>query len=383
MPSYYADFIYTPKQWVGEHILILDEEGTVLDLRSGLPQDADIIVEGALCPGLINAHCHLELSALRGKIDQGTGMAGFISQLQGERNSISPEIEQEEITKAIEEAYRSGTQAIGDVCNTGKTAALKREYSHIGFINFVEVFGLDAGRLPGIKQHLEEVLDLFEGLKVYPTLHAPYSVSAELRDFIYKKFSGPFSIHLLESSAERGWVEKRSGPLLDLFRAMGLNFERRATRDLLDYILLGHSGNRTLWIHLLEAREDELKRLSQLGEDTFFCLCPRSNKFIHSKMPTGSLFKDYEDLICLGTDSLASNYNLDLWEEVLSLLEVWPEIGLHTAIKFTTTNAARALGIEDQFGIFKPGTNPGLIQVSGFDKEKLNLAPETRINRLK
>lgn len=363
MPLISADAIYTPQGWATDRVLDLTAEGEVRTLRPRQPGEAVAQHRGLLVPGWVNAHCHLELTALGGKIDEATGMTGFIGQLFRARAQLSGEKLQAGVQEGLAYLAQTGTAAVGDISNLPVSAEPKRQsslYSH----TFIELLGLApaeaAERLAQGRQLAQSFADLPHSL----TPHAPYSTSAELFRQIYASGSDRFSLHLLESAAETELFNSGRGPFLDFYHRLGLPFAPFADRDPQKHALQDAPVNIPLiLVHLTELPDTEVANLVSALPQAWFCLCPRSNWFIHRRQPAVEAWAAHPDRVCLGTDSLASNYSLDLWEEVRWLQERYPSLGLHKVIRWATTNGAQALGIAKKFGTFAPASKPGVLLI--------------------
>ncbi|RZM04308.1 MAG: amidohydrolase, partial [Pedobacter sp.] len=141
-----ADTIFDGYRFLpGNKVLICNAAGSVEAIVDDADAGDDIaIIEGMLSPGFINTHCHIELSHLKGKIPEHTGLVNFVQQVMSGRESSAPE-QILAMQQAADELYESGTVAIGDICNTADSIALKR-HSHLHWHNFIELSGfVDAG----------------------------------------------------------------------------------------------------------------------------------------------------------------------------------------------------------------------------------------------
>ena len=125
----------------------------------------------------------------------------------------------------------------------------------------------------------------------------------------------------------------------------------------------------------------ELRKNRSL-DNTFFVLCPNSNLYIENELPPVDLFKEENVNICLGTDSLASNHQLSILAEMITVQRFFPLVSLGELIKWGSLNGARALKLEDQFGSFEPGKKPGVNLVTGLDLNNLRLTGNSRVKRL-
>ncbi|MEO0896177.1 MAG: amidohydrolase family protein [Bacteroidota bacterium] len=364
-----AEYIFHPDTWLQQHVLEVNEEGTILDLRPIVPGEQAEDMGTYLVPGFVNAHCHLELSYLEGKISRGTGMSNFAASVIKSRGMYQEDLAQEAVEKAIKKAYESGVVAFGDIANGGLTAPAKKEWQDlISFHTYIELLGLAREKANEIMENGLHLLEEFEYASL--SLHAPYSISPSLKQAVYQT-KGPFSIHLLESKHEIELFQHGSGPMKEFYDRFGIPFSPFPFSNPLTYITEGlPTDTSVLWVHLLEASPSQLETLGQLG-NSHFCLCPKSNVYIHEKGPDILQFLPYSDRICLGTDSLASNDSLSIWEEVLWIRQYFPSVDFHQLIRWASYQGAQALGM-DHLGSFQAGTRPGILTISGTTCQPIN-----------
>jgi len=142
--------------------------------------------------------------------------------------------------------------------------------------------------------------------------------------------------------------------------------------------------NQLLLVHNTFTKKEDLDELKKLrtAENTFFVLCPNSNLYIENQLPPVSLFRDENLNICLGTDSLASNHELSVLAEMITLQMYFPEIKLEEFIEWATINGAKALQIEDIYGSFEVGKKPGVNLISGIDFKTMKLTEKSKVKRL-
>jgi len=373
MPLISADAIYSPQGWVRDQALWVDDTGRILGWRPlpGLDRAALRHLDGLLVPGWVNAHCHLELSALRGHIDEATGMAGFIGQLFRARAGLSPAALTEACAEALRSLAQTGTAAVGDISNLPLSAAPKAAQDDVYVHTFIELLGLDPAeaeaRLAGGQAQAQAFADLPHSL----TPHAPYSTSEALLRLIYQQQEPRYSLHLLESQEEVELFAFGGGPLAHFYREIGLPFQPFTQTDPLRHALRDLPPQHpTLLVHNVELPPARLAHLAAQRPQTWFCLCPRTNWYIHRRQPTVAAFAQLTDRICLGTDSLASNHDLDLFGEVQALQRAFPSLPLHRLLRWATTCGAEALGIAKKFGTFVPYSQPGVLWLKGVETQQ-------------
>lgn len=340
---------------------------SVLPRHAGAPVDR---VRGVVFPGLVNAHTHLELSAMRGKVPGGRGFVAWVDHLVTTRTEAAPEDDEEAIAREVDELVRGGTVAVGDVSNTLRPAALLSRRG-IGGAVFHEVFGVDREtvmrRIEGLRAELADGLPWPEKDLAYaPAPHTLYTLHPDAATTLLESAHRRglrTSLHLAEHAAERRAIESGDGPIpewLERRVRMTRAWPRRPLFDVAHDVGALRPG--VLLVHLTDARPDELQRVAAGGATAV--LCPRSNLFIEGRLPPLHAILEAGLEPALGTDSLASNGSLDVLAEARALAERFPTVPSWQLVKMATWNGARALGRED-LGRVAKGTRPGLYAVEG------------------
>ena len=376
-------------------VLFLDDNGTVLDMfeqGENFHEKAGVeFYSGILAPGFVNAHCHIEFSHLYHKLEENTGLAGFIGQINRLRHA-----REEEVQKAMQVADRrmwaEGIAAVGDVSNSNLSLSTKLK-SKIRYHTFVEVFGVHPSRAARAFEAAQAVQTEFveNGLSASIVPHSPYSVSVPLFRKIEKnaiRQQSILSIHNQESEEEIQFLRDGTGPLADHIRNnLGIDTSqwnpngKSSIETALNFL---PSENRLLLVHNTFTHEQDIRELDarRSKENTFLVLCPNSNLFIENELPPVSLFRQYDLNLSIGTDSLASNHRLSILQEMITLQERFPEIKLEELIGWACRNGARALGFDKEFGCFEKGKQPGVNLLTGVDMKNLKLTPNSRVKRL-
>jgi cytosine/adenosine deaminase-related metal-dependent hydrolase len=312
-----------------------------------------INLPGVIIPGLVNAHTHLELSPFKGSIAENTGIAGFILELQRIRRQTSIN-HATAISNALNEMKADGIIAVGDIDN-GAAWMTEKESSGIRFHHFFETLGVSASAAPGIftsalqKAHAFGP-DIQNRISITP--HAPYSCSRRLiEQCLYGSFNDnkPLSVHLLESEEELAFMQKRSGKLAEMLIQFGISpdtFDREAS-DSVDHVLpRANRKGPLIFVHnTLLNTEHQIERLLPYRNQIFICLCTRANQFIEKRLPDIELFIRKGFNICLGTDSLASNYSLSIRDEMNFIRQNFPSVPELEIIRWASVNGLRALGL--------------------------------------
>jgi cytosine/adenosine deaminase-related metal-dependent hydrolase len=359
--------------------VVLDESGTILD--AGRAEDivsrhAGATVErvrGVLLPGLVNAHTHVELSGLRGKVTGGSGFVPWIDRMMGIRASEHPEDDSGAIEQAAAELEAFGTSAIGDVTNTLSTAhALARH--GIGGIVFHEIARLDSPRAFARLAEMKSEYEASEAdwpstdLAYAPAPHTVYTTHPDAIRAVLamsRERGVRTTVHLAEHPAERTFLLEGRGPFVNFARKMGFAIEgfpvpHRGPVDVASD--LGLLSPDVLLVHLTDIRARELDAVVASGAPVV--LCPRSNLFIEVKLPPLVEMLNAGLLPALGTDSLASNLSLDVLAEAKALSERFPSVPKGVLTDMATAAGARALGRAD-LGRLVKGLRPGVLAVRG------------------
>lgn len=320
---------------------------------------------GVLIPGYVNAHCHLELSHLRGIIPSGTGLIDFITGVISLRD-FDQEIINEAISTADQEMQANGIVAVGDISNATDTILTKLE-SPIHYHTFVEYFDLwqsdNQEQLTNYNRVFGEFFDSL-GHRVSKVPHATYSVSDHLFDLLnHQDGNSPISIHNQEVLAEDEFIKNGSGAFCDFYKKMGLSLENIKARNATS---LQHTISRlnpqrnTLLVHNTMTQEEDITVALNWSPNVYWVTCPNANLYIENRLPDYKSFMSQEVNMCIGTDSLSSNWQLSIFEEMRTIKRYQSTIPDVDLIQWATLNGAKALGIDDQYGRIVAGTSPGL-----------------------
>jgi cytosine/adenosine deaminase-related metal-dependent hydrolase len=370
-------------------IITTDDDGTirsVTDTGGDLKEEQSTeFYNGVIIPGLINCHCHLELSHMKDVIPAGTGLGAFLMNVNRLRSSTNRDLETA-IGEENARMAREGIVAVGDICNTADTFAVKKQ-SQIKYISFLEVFGID----PALSEkRIADVVNLAKIAKsnclpysIVP--HSVYSLSASLLRRVkdLTRNNDVTTVHFMESDDETAFISSRKGPIAESYiNLLGKLPEPEGITGHTETVLneITESGSLIL-VHCTVTGEQEIKALSQ-RKRLYYCLCPGSNLYISGKLPPVNLLTEHDCKIVLGTDSLSSNTALSLLEEMKILQFNFTALTLKEITGWATLNGAEALGLSDWAGSIEPGKRPGLILLENVDLDQLKLKPETTSVRL-
>ncbi len=396
MPKFSAHCIYpvtSPPLPFG--IIETDNDGTILKIRDtgGKPvEEAGLeFHNGIIVPGFINAHCHLELSHLKGLIPENTGLTEFVTFVTKIRN-IDPEEIRSAILNADSSMQSEGIVAVGDISNTADTAEIKKT-SPIRYHTFLEVYGFDPTTAQSRFNEVFNLSSFFFNLSPFAfrlsTLspHSPYSVGTTLWQLLrdHPELTRRISIHHAESEEERELLERGTGPMADAFRRQGFDLTQIPPNAKDIFALLNEylPDSDVLLVHNLTCppvnrKSSIVNRKSSIS----YVLCPSSNWYIHRRLPDFAGFAQSGETVCLGTDSLASNHRLSIVEEMRMVQGNAPELSFEIILRWATQNGAVALGMEKEIGSLEKGKNPGLVAIKNFDLKNGKLLPGSRAQRL-
>ena len=335
----------------------------VFENRNEVPQKKLEVFEGILCPGFVNAHCHLELSHLLGKAEKGKGFLDFIGAIQ-QRDSYTAIEKQIAINKAEQQMITNGIVAVGDICNTTDTLSQKQK-SNLKYYNFIEVFGVKDDLVKQIISDAKYIRNQFRkvGQKATISPHAPYSVPPKLMEEIKNSFSNEdelMTIHMQETKHENELFEHKRGSFYNWLKELNASPEVWNNRTKSNSVLEELENKKMLLVHNTFAKKKNIS-------DNYYCTCPKANLYIENALPDYSIFD--ADKLCVGTDSLASNNSLSILEE-LNIIQENSNFDLNTLLKIACKNGAEALGFE-KLGTFEKRKIPGVNLI--FDLNELKV----------
>ena len=357
--------------FLADGMLSIDHNNKIAEVGQNLIADGIDVeyFEGALCPGFINTHCHLELSHLKGKVSQKTGIHNFIVELQKVRNA-SEEEKLEAIKLGNSEMSAAGIVAVGDISNGDATLKTKLK-SSIFYHTFVELFGFRTHLADSIFEQGLQLKETYTQVGLQSTIvpHSPYSVSEKLFENIAKaKNNTPICIHNQESKAENDMFQSANGHLVDMMKDFGNDlsqFKETGKSSLQSYLNRLPSHTPLLLVHNTFTTEQDIRAAEKEHNNLYWCFCPKANLYIEGQLPNIPQFIEKGVKCTLGTDSLASNDTLSIWEEIQTIQHHFPKIPLETLIKWGSLNGAEFLGIESEFGSFEQGKTAAINWIKG------------------
>ena len=381
MKRFTAEYIYTLAGEPLRHAFVeVEKDGTIL--RVGRCPEDEVVDGGIICPGFVNAHCHVELSYLRGKFRKGTGMAGFIDQINELRDTSSYEEKVAALQAAMDHMWDQGVVAMADISNCADSFAVKA--SHPMYTRtFLEVFGAVPADFLQVMDDVRALQDQARayGLDAAPTPHSCYTTSPELLSASSAAGleDGFLSFHSEESEEEEEMMMYGRGPMWDNRVRNGIPTPPVTGTSSLEYFLqrLRAAGLRepvqghVLLVHECCLTPEGAAAARKMLAHPFLAVCPLSNLFIHKTLPPIPVMRESGIPICVGTDSLSSNDTLDMMAELRCLQQAFPEISLQELLTWACLNGARFLGKEDVLGSIEPGKKPGLVRMLNNTSERL------------
>jgi aminodeoxyfutalosine deaminase len=329
-----------------------------------------------ILPALVNAHTHLELSWMRGRVPPGDTMPAWAARLISERqrgdsiqqrSTVGADFRRDAIAGAIEEARASGTGLIGDVANTLEACG-PLAGSRLSATVFFELLGFRAADPAGLVAAARDRLAALPSsnrLKWAIAPHAPYSVSPNLFRAIAAATAGrPLSVHLGESPEEIRFLRDGRGPWRDLLERIGAWSPEWVAPECgcVEYMRrLGVLTDRLIAVHGVQFNDDELQQLASCGATVV--TCPRSNRWTGAGVPPIGRFYRSGVRVALGTDSLASVENLNLFSEMVVVRRLCPDIPAGHILKSATLEGAVALGFGRELGSISPGKRAELLAI--------------------
>ena len=390
MTKHTADWIYPVKGApIKNGVIVLDDDGKILALDNYAAHDPASAQHhvGVIVPGFINTHCHLELSHMKGLVPTGSTLIPFITGVVTKRNAPPLKIRQA-IDRAEKEMIKNGIVAVGDISNTTDTFSKKAE-NNLLYCTFAEVFDfLQTENSEAVfSKNAEEVygkLSLTGNSTKNFVPHAPYSVSKRLFELINAhNATGTVSIHNQETQAEQDLFLQENGAFYDFYARFGVSLEKFKSdkKTPIHYAMANmNPALRTLFVHNTLTSREDIQAAHQWSDMVFWATCPNANLYIENRLPNYKFFIEENARMTIGTDSLTSNWQLSVLDEMKTIQRFQSYIDFDTLLKWATINGAQALGFDTTLGSICVGKTPGLNLINlGNDKI---LRPSTRVKKI-
>jgi cytosine/adenosine deaminase-related metal-dependent hydrolase len=381
-----ADYLFNGAQIQNSgQVLITDIKGKIVNIVNKNEAGEGVeILNGILSPGFINAHCHLELSHLKNTIPQKTGLVDFVIKV------ISGRHPHDEILNAIKNAetqmLQEGIVAVGDICNNS-LSLLQKEKKKLHYYNFIETSGWNPEvaqlRFEKSKFYYDEFIEKELNASIVP--HAPYSVSGTLWGKITPLFSGKVvTIHNQETKHEDQFFLKGSREFVKMYKLMKIDnsfYIPKKVRSVETYFKNFSKASSVILVHNTYTKQEDVDYVNQNkspDQIVSFCLCPNANLYIENTLPPVEMLLQNKCNIVVGTDSLASNHQLSILEELKTIGKNFTHIKTETLLQWATINGAKALQMDDTLGSFKKGKKPGVVLITNVTNKKFNQSSKAR-----
>src|SRR6266581_9561195 len=333
----------------GDTVLAVGPRAEV-EARHGRSEHLDAI----LLPALVNAHTHLELSHLQGRIQGGEGLPAWVHLLVATR-AEAPDAGHV-LADVMYDLADAGVAAVGEVSNTLAALPHLTRAGLVGTV-FHEVFGFSERRIEATLASARELRARSPapgpGLRIAPSPHAVYST--HLRVLAELLRAGPASIHLAEDPAERLFCSTGAGPFAAMNRAFGGPSLPPLGRSAVA-VVAPHLGPSSLAVHAVDLDEEDVALLARSGATVV--LCPRSNLHIGGKLADLPRLLAAGIPLAIGTDSLASSHSLAPLAELAALLRGFPQVTPERLLALAWNGAAVGA---PAVGRLAPGAAPGVI----------------------
>ncbi len=354
---------------IANAVVVVDDEGILKYVgdRNQMPA-CDVeqsFPNHAILPGLVNAHTHLEFSNLKKPLgNPGIEFTQWIAKVVGYRRDQqhTDQSKHQIIQSGIQESLSHGVVAIGEIATSPVQSS---HYSNNGgclLSVFEETLGADKGDYDTKIAKLESNLQHLKTANTIPGLspHAPYSVPLELLQRIVRvaeKNQTTVAMHIAETVDEREFIAKRSGRLVEMLEQFGVwRPNMYPTNDSVLKILKTLArAQRSLVIHGNYLTDEELDFVRSVKQRMSIVFCARTHAFFgHLDYPMAEILERGINL-AVGTDSRASNPDLNLMNELKEIRRRFPDVSAETILRMGTIHGASALGIADRVGTLECG----------------------------
>ncbi len=354
-----------------------EADGSII--RTGRCEDGETVMDGAVVPGFVNAHCHVELSHLHRKFVKGTGMAGFIDQINALRDWAGREKKQELVKEWMDLMWKRGVTAMADISNDDSSFDIKASHP-LYTRTFLEVFGSEPEMCDGVMADvtaLNAVADA-AGIDAAPTPHSCYTMSPRLlsESAAAGLAKGWLSYHSQESMEEEELLRSGSGAMYENRKRSGMSTPPVTGESSLKYFIDRLAAAKPapydeniLLVHNVCLAQDDIDAARKVMNNVWWAICPLSNIFIHNALPPVPLMRKNGLAITVGTDSLSSNDDLDMVKELACIHKNFPEVPMSEILTWACLNGAAFLGKDDVTGSLSEGKKPGIVLVRNVDAE--------------
>ncbi len=355
----------------GGSITICSGRIDAVDPRRARSADIDL-GNAAILPGFVNAHTHLDLSGLRGRTPPATDFVTWLRAVIGQRRQQEPSQTQGDIQRGLDECLATGTTLMGDIAAAGQSWEILAKATCRSVV-FYELLGLSK---PRAHQSWAAACAWLRSLPASPRCrpgispHAPYSVRASLFKAarrLAKERDMPMAVHVAESAAEVELLAERKGSMVPFLEELGVYDPSGLVEALPSLVRFIGGFRRGLVVH-----GNYLRAPADVHQGMSMVYCPRTHHaFGHPHYPLTEFLRSGV-CVALGTDSLASNPDLSLFNEARFVRQHYEEVSSNEILRMATLSGAEALGWGQETGSLTPGKAADLVIVAMPDREAAN-----------
>lgn len=374
-----ASFVYTletPEPIRNGFVEYDPADGRIV--RVGGCEPGEEVARGAIVPGFVNSHCHIELSHLHKKFRKGTGMAGFIDQINALRDWAGADVKARLTREWMDKMWNDGVSAMADISNDDSSFNVKASH-RLYTRTFLEVFGSEPEMCDGVMEEVRSLKDVADkaGIDAAPTPHSCYTMSPQLLSASAAAGleSGYLSYHSQESQEEEDLLISGTGAMYENRKRSGMSTPPVTGESSLKYFIdrLADAkpapyDEHILLVHNVCLSQSDVDAAKKVMKNVYWAICPLSNIFIHNALPPVDLMRRNGLAITVGTDSLSSNDDLDMVKELVCLHTNFPEVPMSELLVWACLNGARFLSRDSVLGSLAPGKVPGIVFVSDVDE---------------
>lgn len=387
-----ADWVYPiSSPPIKNGVITVDDTGKIIAIdHRDQHVNADLeIYDGVLVPGFVNTHCHLELSHMKGVAPTGTGLLPFLKTVVNHRD-VSPKDIQKAIQKGDKDMQKAGVVAVGDISNKLDTADTKSD-SPIKYYTFVEMF--DFLQDDWAQKTFDDYAVVLKGQsetngnRKSAVPHAPYTVSKKLFSLLKqvqeKEDNCTISIHNQETVHEDNFFLSKTGDFLEFYKAFQISIDAfQPTKKTSIHYAIEHMNpkHRTLFVHNTMTTPVDIQAAHDWSKNVYWATCPNANLYIENRLPNYQYFIDNQACMTIGTDSLTSNWQLSVLEEMKTIAKFQSYVSFEMMLEWATLNGAKALGFDKEIGSFDIGKTPGVNLLNL--KKELVISEKTKVRKL-
>lgn len=374
-----ASFVYTletPEPIRNGFVEYDPADGRIV--RVGGCEPGEEVAQGAIVPGFVNSHCHIELSHLHKKFRKGTGMAGFIDQINALRDWAGADVKARLTREWMDKMWNDGVSAMADISNDDSSFNVKASH-RLYTRTFLEVFGSEPEMCDGVMEEVRSLKDVADkaGIDAAPTPHSCYTMSPQLLSASAAAGleSGYLSYHSQESQEEEDLLISGTGAMYENRKRSGMSTPPVTGESSLKYFIdrLADAkpapyDEHILLVHNVCLSQSDVDAAKKVMKNVYWAICPLSNIFIHNALPPVDLMRRNGLAITVGTDSLSSNDDLDMVKELVCLHTNFPEVPMSELLVWACLNGARFLSRDSVLGSLAPGKVPGIVFVYDVDE---------------